>query len=148
MVKLFVPGVPVPQPRPKVSTINGMARAYVPASHPVHAYRAAVAAAAKEAFTKPHPAGVPLSISAVFSFSRPSSHFLKGGNLRKGAPLYPGRCDNDNLLKAVQDAMEGIAYHNDSQIVHQGDILRVYDAFDGTEISLSFWPLAERELDG
>ncbi len=44
-----VPGEPVPQPRPRVSTRGGFARAYVPAKHPVHAYRDAITAAARTA---------------------------------------------------------------------------------------------------
>ena len=45
-ITFSVPGDPVPQPRARVSTVGGFARAYVPARHPVHEYREAVAMAA------------------------------------------------------------------------------------------------------
>jgi len=48
-ITFSVPGEPVPQPRPRVSTRGGFARAYVPAKHPVHAYRHSLAAAARDA---------------------------------------------------------------------------------------------------
>lgn len=42
-ITFTVPGDPVPQPRPRISTAGGFARAYVPEAHPAHAYRQAVA---------------------------------------------------------------------------------------------------------
>ena len=52
-LRIEVPGQPVPQPRARVSTVGGFARAYVPKRHPIHAYREAVALAAKLAGLKP-----------------------------------------------------------------------------------------------
>jgi Holliday junction resolvase RusA-like endonuclease len=48
-VTFTVPGDPVPQPRPRVSTAGGFARAYVPKGHAIHGYRQAVAIAARAA---------------------------------------------------------------------------------------------------
>ena len=45
-ITFSLPGDPVPQPRVRVSTRGGFARAYVPGKHPVHTYRQAIAAAA------------------------------------------------------------------------------------------------------
>jgi Holliday junction resolvase RusA-like endonuclease len=41
-VIIFIPGDPVAQPRPKVSTRGGFARAYVDKKHPIHAYKQAI----------------------------------------------------------------------------------------------------------
>ena len=112
-IAFSVPGDPVPQPRPRVSTRGGFARAYVPKQHAVHAYRQAVAAAAREAGAGVH--GEPVELVLDFVFSRPKSHLRKNG-LAPDAPRWP-RKDIDNCQKAVMDALNGIAWEDDSQVV-------------------------------
>lgn len=108
-----VPGDPVPQPRPRVSTRGGFARAYVPSKHPVHAYRQAIAAAALEAGATPTDEA-PLSVILDLVWARPASHMTKKG-VRKGAPLLP-RFDVDNCAKAALDALNGVAWADDAQV--------------------------------
>lgn len=111
-IAFSVPGDPVPQPRPRVSTRGGFARAYVPAKHPVHAYRQAVAVAARAAGCGVH--GDPVEVVIDLVFARPKSHLRKNG-LAKDAPATP-RCDLDNCAKAVLDALNGVAWDDDSQV--------------------------------
>jgi Holliday junction resolvase RusA-like endonuclease len=92
--------------------VGGFGRAYVPKGHAVHPYRQAVALAAKAAGCEPHAEPVNVVIDLVFA--RPKSHLLKSG-VRKGAPAMP-RCDLDNCAKAVLDALNGIAWVDDSQV--------------------------------
>jgi Holliday junction resolvase RusA-like endonuclease len=82
--------------------------------HPIHAYRAAIAAAAKAAGATPT-AEAPLTMVLDFVFVRPPSHFRKDGTLRPGKPVMP-RGDNKNLLAGVEDALKGIAYVDDGQV--------------------------------
>jgi len=112
-ITFSVPGDPVPQPRPRVSTRGGFARAYVPAKHPVHSYRAALAAAALEAGATPT-SDAPITVILDLVFARPASHMTKKG-LRKGAPTLP-RFDVDNCAKAALDALNGVAFADDSQV--------------------------------
>lgn len=49
-----------------------------------------------------------------FVFARPKSHMRKTG-IAKDAPQLP-RPDIDNLEKAVLDALNGVAYEDDSQV--------------------------------
>jgi len=99
-----VPGEPVPQPRPRVSTRGGFARAYVPATHPVHAYRQALAEAAVAAGLSE--TGEPLNVVIDAVFKRPKSHMRKSG-VRADAPRLP-RPDVDNIAKAVLDALQDV----------------------------------------
>ena len=65
----------------------------------------------------PKPEAVEVEIR--FTFIRPKSHLKKSGELTKSAPLfkitYP---DIDKLARAVLDALTGVFYEDDSQVVH------------------------------
>ena len=103
-ITFSVPGDPVPQPRPRVSTAGGFARAYVPKQHPVHAYRQTVAAAARAAGLTD--TGDPLNVVIDAVFGRPKSHLTKAG-VKPTAPTLP-RPDVDNIGKAVLDALQDV----------------------------------------
>jgi Holliday junction resolvase RusA-like endonuclease len=111
-ITFHVPGDPVPQPRARITTRGGHGHAYTPKSHPVHAYRQAVALAARAAGASVHEE--PASIVIDFVFARPKSHMRKNG-LAADAPRLP-RPDIDNLEKAVLDALKGVAWKDDTQV--------------------------------
>jgi Holliday junction resolvase RusA-like endonuclease len=101
-ITFSVAGDPVPQPRVRVSTRGGFARAYVPSKHPVHAYRLSIA---KEAIACGlSPTTEPLEVIVDAVFVRPKSHRNKRG-LKADAPALP-RPDVDNIGKAVLDALK------------------------------------------
>ena len=108
-----LPGDPVPQPRARVSTRGGFARAYTPAEHPIHAYRQAIAAAAREAGATPTDAA-PITLIVDLVFGRPKSHYRKSG-LKPDAPRLP-RPDCSNVLKGIEDALNGVAWVDDTQV--------------------------------
>ena len=103
-ITFSVPGNPVPQPRARVSTRGGFARAYVPSKHPVHDYRTQLAVAARRAGLTP--TGEPLSVVIDAVFERPKSHRNKIG-VKGTAPKLP-RPDVDNVAKAVLDSLQDV----------------------------------------
>jgi Holliday junction resolvase RusA-like endonuclease len=104
VITFVVQGEPVPQPRPRVSTRGGFARAYVPATHPVHAYRQKIAAEATKAGLEPQSEPVEVIVEAVFV--RPKSHMTKKG-VKPTAPKLP-RPDVDNIAKAILDSLQDV----------------------------------------
>jgi Holliday junction resolvase RusA-like endonuclease len=114
-----VPGQPVPQPRPRVSTRGGFARAYVPKAHAIHAYREAVRLLATTNGWRDGAATGPVAVEIDCYLERPVSHLTKAGEVRSSAPKYPGRSDVDNLAKAVLDAITdaGTLWQDDDQVV-------------------------------
>jgi len=130
MVSFVVAGEPVPQPRPRVSTVGGFARAYVPKDHPVHAYRQAVQLAAAGAGLRQ--VTKPVQVAIVCTFARPKSHYTKRG-LRAAAPALP-RPDADNLAKAVLDALGNFF---DDTLVECLTVVKRYGEPACTEVAIS-----------
>jgi Holliday junction resolvase RusA-like endonuclease len=110
-----VVGDPVPQPRPRITTRGKHGHAYTPASHPIHAYRAAIAAAARTAGATPID-DAPLTVVIDLVFARPPSHYRKSGELnpRSARPVPRGDCTN--YAKGIEDALNGVAWKDDVQI--------------------------------
>ena len=103
-ITFSIPGNPVPQPRTKVCVRNNKPHGYVEKKHPIHAYRQAVALAARAAGLVEATAPVSVIVDAVFA--RPKSHLTKSG-VKASAPALP-RPDVDNLGKAVLDALQEV----------------------------------------
>ena len=73
----------------------------------------------------------PLSLSVVFVLPRPKSHFTPRGILRRSAPRFPTvKPDRTKLLRAVEDALTGILWRDDAQIVG-GPVEKVYAGEEG-----------------
>ena len=112
-IAFSVEGDPVPQPRPRITVRGRHGHAYTPSDHKIHAYRAAIAAAAVEAGATPTDAA-PITLIIDLVFARPKSHFRKGG-LREDAPKLP-RADCSNVLKGIEDSLNGVAWVDDTQV--------------------------------
>jgi len=104
-----VPGKPVPQPRARVTRHV----TYTP-DNGIHAYRAAIALAARAAGATPTTQS-PLTLVVDFVFERPKSHFHANAKLKPTALATPP-VDLDNLVKGLKDALNRVAYHDDRQV--------------------------------
>jgi Holliday junction resolvase RusA-like endonuclease len=111
-MKFFTPCLPIAQPRPKATTINGSARMYAAkASHPIHAFKAGVRLAWADAGAEKIDG--PILATIVCRFPRPAKVPKKLGTDRIAKSTKP---DLDNLAKGVLDALNGLAYHDDGQV--------------------------------
>jgi crossover junction endodeoxyribonuclease RusA len=112
-----VHGVPAPQGSKTVARTKS-GRSFVRDDNPATApWRSAVAAAAADA-TEGEPLTGPVQLDVVFLFPRPRSHYRTNGQLKPSAPFHcPKRPDLDKLLRALGDALSGVALVDDAQIV-------------------------------
>lgn len=64
-----------------------------------------------------------LALEAIFYRPRPSGHYGSGRNsgvLKSSAPTHPTtRPDATKLLRGIEDALTGVLYRDDAQIVRQ-----------------------------
>lgn len=59
----------------------------------------------------------PVEVHFVFRFPRPQSHYRRAG-LRHGLPVAPGKKpDWDKVARSTGDALAGICYGDDAQVV-------------------------------
>jgi len=71
-------------------------------------------------------------VSAQFRYARPKDHYCTGrksATLRPDAPMYPASryfADLDKLLRALLDAMTGIVWVDDSQVVEFGNVSKIF----------------------
>lgn len=102
---------PIPQPRPKARRIGPGIQIYTPNSGPIKAYKAAIVAAFKHVAGEDfEPLKGPLCLIIGFIFERPQARMKEEAHIIKP--------DLDNLAKGVMDALNGTAWHDDSQIVN------------------------------
>lgn len=115
---LTIPGEPCAQGRPRISTAGGFPRAYDPAKS--RNYKAFVKLIAQEEMLAQgwRYTELPLAVTITAYMSIPSS---KSKKFKQAAALGVERPtkkpDVDNIFKCVTDAMSGIAYKDDKQIV-------------------------------
>lgn len=109
-VEFTVEHQPVGQPRHRVGTIKGRSRLYLPSRHPVHAFKRAI----REAHDRQKKLVGPLRIIVNTWFPRPKSKTWKTQPMP--AYFHTAKPDCDNVLKAVLDALNGVAWVDDAQI--------------------------------
>lgn len=126
--RFFVSGIPRPQG--SKSFVRGR---IVEASKYVGKWRKDVASVASDVYTEPTER--PVVVELEFTFKRPKSHVTSKGVLRDGYSLYHlQRPDVDKLSRAILDALTGIAYRDDSQVVSLA-ASKQWGESDGVEIS-------------
>ena len=112
----IVEGTPIAKGRPKFRRINNFVSVYTPAK--TRNYENEVGAIAKAAMRGQEPLETPVVVCVYISMAVPASYSKKRRQdcLDKiERPLK--KPDIDNVAKAITDAMNGIVYQDDCQIV-------------------------------
>lgn len=117
-IYFVVPGEVVGKGRPRFSTVNGYGRAYTPKK--TLSYEKSV----RNAYLEEYPTGLltwqdkePLEmiVNAYFEIPKSASKKAKQKMLLEQFPTK--KPDADNIIKSIADALNGIVYTDDSQIV-------------------------------
>ena len=108
-VTFFVPGTPRGKGRPRFSRKSG--RAYTPAE--TAAYESTVAYAGHAAMGTQTLLGGPVGVKMTAVFQIPASWSLKR---KREALHHTSKPDADNIAKIILDALNGIAFEDDSSI--------------------------------
>ena len=132
-LNFIVPGEPVAQPRHRVRTIGKRSMLYLPKSHPVHGYKAAIKAAFIEATGKWKTITGPVQLSVYCRFEMPKSWSKKKRSESQGI-LHDGKPDADNVLKAVEDALTDCGVWSDDKQVASAFISKRWSETPQTEI--------------
>lgn len=97
------------------------------------------------------PKGYGVVVGLTFTVTRPQSHYGSGRNahvLKPSAPDYPtGRPDLSNLIKLVEDALTGVAWVDDDQVVMLRNPRKFYAKTEATVIQLWMAPGAKLDRD-
>ena len=104
----IVTGDPAPQPRHRATNRGGHVRMYIPKNHPVNQWKNNVKDFCNKLFDSPLEGA--LSVEMDFVIKRPKS-------LPKKQNFHIKKPDIDNLIKSTLDAMNGIVFKDDKQVV-------------------------------
>ena len=133
IVNFEVPGDPIPKGRPRFARRGTFVQTYTDSK--TIEYETRVATLARIAMGSSEPLKSHLTVFLYLRYTVPASYTKK----RKEACLngfeYPKRIDLDNCYKSITDAMNGIIYADDSQIV-EAHILKCYSLEPGANIMI------------
>ena len=119
ILKLIIPGEPCAQGRPRFSTHGGFVKAYDPAKS--RNYKAFVKYVATHEAQKQGwgYTELPLSMSVIAYMGIPKSKSKKFREAAMAGSERPTKKpDLSNIVKGVEDALNGLLYKDDSQIVN------------------------------
>ncbi len=124
-------------------------RAYTPKEtreYEAQIREAALKAAAILGYAKP-PADCPVSVHINAFFPVPKSYSLKKCEMAKNGLIYPTKkSDADNIAKIICDALNGIAYHDDKQVVELL-VSKRYARHGEPHVGVTVMPLELRESE-
>lgn len=122
---------PVPKGRPRFSKIGGFVRTYTPKK--TADYESLIKTQAQAAMTT-EPLESPVAVYLYFRLPIPRSYPKKRSKAcLEGLERHSKKPDLDNLAKSVTDALNGVIYLDDSQIVSL-HLTKVYSAVPGVDV--------------
>ena len=131
VVTFQVDGDPVPKGRPRFARRGHFVQTYTDSK--TIEYETLVAMKARQAIGASEPLKGALSVFLYLRYSIPSSYTKKRKEACLNGLEFPKRIDIDNVYKSITDAMNGIVYLDDSQIV-EAHIKKLYAEEGGANI--------------
>lgn len=131
-LKFDVPGKPMGKQRPR-HTKNG--HTYTP-DETVN-YENLVKMCFHEQYPDHIPTELPVYLSISAAFPIPQSWSNKKKEMARKDEIYPGKPDWDNIGKIISDALNGVAYVDDS-LVHICMVSKYYSPIPGVSVSILY----------
>lgn len=138
----WFPGDPQAKGRPRFRRVGNFVQTYTPAKT-AKAERAIRQISGIDAVMLTGPVGLQL----VALFRVPKS-WPKAKRDAAHGRYYTGARDLDNVVKLVQDALNGVAFADDRQIASIRAEARYAHSFEDPGISVYMWELEERHAPG
>ena len=135
-VDFFVPGKAIAQPRAHkgVSKKTGKAYGFVPSEHKIHNWRDSVKWAAYRHRVKGEwPLQKPISVTLQCVFVR-----LRPKSTPKAVTTPITKPDLKNLVWGVEDAMDGVVFEDDSQVVSYAGSKKMFGAQPGVHVTVTW----------
>ena len=144
MIEFFVPGTPQPGGSKRALHHKHSGQILVLEDNlKTKGWRSVVVDRAFTAMRGRAPLTGPVWLSIIFYMPRLKSHYGTGVNtnkLKTSAPRVPiTKPDGTKLLRSTEDALKGICWRDDSQVVEQ-HIYRRYAERPGADIRITIWP--------
>lgn len=132
-----VPGVPVAKGRPRFQNKGGFIRTYTPEK--TERYENLVRLAFINTYDEAEPATGPIELEIIAFFPIPKSWSRKKRERAlKGEIWKTSRPDLDNIEKAIQDGLNGVAWVDDSQVASKSGI-KLYSDQPRVDITITEW---------
>lgn len=134
IVRFTVNGNPVGKGRPRFVRRGNFVQTYTPQK--TKSYEDSVRESARQAMGSSDPLETPISIYLYIRLPIPASYSKKRTrDCIEGAERPTKKPDWDNIAKAVTDALNGICYVDDCQIV-DAHVRKVYSVEPGVDVML------------
>jgi len=132
MVTFKVDGTPVPKGRARYARRGNFISTYTPEK--TRTYETLIKDAAIEAMGSSEPLETPVSLYLYIRVPIPKSCTKKRLEaISNGSEKPTKKPDASNILKSVEDGMNGVVYHDDSQIINI-HVTKVYSTLPGVDI--------------
>lgn len=114
-IEFTVEGPPIGKARPKAVRFGNQVRMYTPKK--TSEYETDIAFAATQAMAGMETVETPVCVGVLAYYPIPASWSKKRQQAAVDGTEIPGKPDLDNVIKAVLDALNGVVYLDDKQVV-------------------------------
>lgn len=121
MIDMTIDIKPLPQPRPRFARRGNFVTTYDTPKIKTYKKHIEIVVRNEMASKNIRATERPLIINLIFTFAPPKSYpKYKVKEVMSGKIKYTKNVDVDNLAKAVMDAINGVAYQDDRQVIELG----------------------------